>query len=360
MAKGIKNFHKDLKMKPTTKITSTLTALAVVLTILLSACGSAATPNPTTDPSVFYTQAAATIALGLTQTVQAMPSATQPPATATPEPSATPAEATATVNPADTLAPTPPPTAPAPVSTASGPTLAPVNPATARGCFNATFVSDVTIQYAPTFNPGETFTKTWRVKNTGTCDWPRGVKIVFASGDRFGADTTNLDQKVPVGSTTDISLKMKAPNLAGVVTSNWQLATDLGKAFGPVLSVAITLPGSSTNTGAGCLNSELVSDVTVPTGTQLQPNETFKKTWLIKNTGSCAWTREFKITYVGGDLLGSDTTSIRQKVGAGESAEISLEMTAPNSTGTISTAWQMASDDGRLFGQLFAFSIVVK
>jgi hypothetical protein len=348
-------------MKPTTKITSTLAALTVILTILLSACGSAATPNPTTDPGVFYTQAAATIALGLTQTVEAMPSATLLP-TATPEPSATLVEPTATINPADTLAPTPQPTAPAPVSTSTGATLVPVNPATASGCFNATFVSDVTIQYAPTFSPGQRFTKTWRVKNTGTCDWPRGVKIVFASGDRFGADTTNLNQKVLVGSTADISIDMKAPNLAGVVTSNWQLATDIGKPFGPVLSVAITLPGSvsSTNTGAGCLNSALISDITVPTGTQFQPNETFKKTWLIKNTGTCSWSREFKITYVGGDLLGSDTTSIRQRVAPGATATISLDMTAPNSTGTISTAWQMAADDGRLFGQLFAFSIVVK
>jgi len=349
-------------MKPTTKITSTLIALAVIFTFLLSACGSAATPNPTSDPSVFYTQAAATIALGLTQTVESVPSATALPDTSTPEPTATLVEATPTVNPIDTLAPTPAPTSPAPVPTSTGPAQVPVNPATALGCFNAAFVTDVTIQYAPTLHPGERFTKTWRVKNTGTCDWPRGIKIVFASGDRFGADTTNLDQKVLVGSTTDISIDMKAPNLAGVVTSNWQLAMDIGKPFGPVLSAVIRLPGSTSGTDLnnGCLNAVLVSEVTVHSGTQFKPNETFTKTWLIKNTGTCSWSRDYKIAHVAGDLLGTNTTSIHQRVAPGAIATISLSMTAPNRTGTISTSWQMGADDRRLFGQLLTFSIIVK
>ena len=32
-----------------------------------------------------------------------------------------------------------------------------------------------------------------------------------------------------------------------------------------------------------------VTDVTIPDGTVLQPNETFVKTWRIKNIGTCAW-----------------------------------------------------------------------
>jgi hypothetical protein len=35
-------------------------------------------------------------------------------------------------------------------------------------------------------------------------------------------------------------------------------------------------------------------------------------------------------------------------------------MKAPGTKGTVSSAWQMADDGGQLFGQLFAFSIVVK
>jgi hypothetical protein len=35
-------------------------------------------------------------------------------------------------------------------------------------------------------------------------------------------------------------------------------------------------------------------------------------------------------------------------------------MVAPGNKGTVQSAWQMASDEGVLFGQVFGFSIVVK
>jgi len=336
---------------------SLLRSMPVMLAVILSACGPSVTPAPTPDVSVFYTQAAATIMVNLTQTAVAMPSATQVPPTATPEPSATQAasETPAIAASTQTVA------APAAAAVAS---LTPVkvDPATAHGCYNATLVADVTILYAPLFEAGDRFTKTWRIKNTGSCDWPRGFKIAYVSGDHFGTDTTTINQKVLTGAVTEISLDMIAPALNGVVASNWQITTDIGKPFGPVLSVAITLPGSSASTASsgGCLNSALVSDVTVPNGTEFSTNDEFTKTWSIKNTGTCTWNRDFKITFVGGDLLGSDTTKIRQIVGPGSSAEISLEMKAPGSEGTVTSSWQMASDEGKLFGQLFSFSIVVK
>jgi hypothetical protein len=236
-----------------------------------------------------------------------------------------------------------------------------VDPATARGCYNATFLADVTILYAPQFKPGDKFTKTWRVKNTGSCDWPRGFTIAFASGDHFGADTTTINQKVLTGQVAEISLAMKAPALTGLVTSNWQLATDIGKPFGPVLSVAITLPGAAVGTpsSGGCLSSTLVSE-TIPSGSKFSPGQTFTKTWLIQNSGTCEWTGSFKIFFIGGDLLGSDTTKIRQIVGPGQNATIFLDMTAPATAGKVTSSWQMMSDTGKLFGQIFVISIVVK
>lgn len=340
-------------MNANSKRTTLLTSLIVILAIFLSACGPSATPAPTADVNAIYTQAAATIVGGITQTAAAMPTATPIPPTATPEPSATPTEA-----PVAAITPTQAAANPA----VSSPTPVPVDPATAFGCYNAAFMAHVTIPYAPPFNPGDRFTKTWRVKNTGTCDWPRGFKIMFVSGDHFGADTMELGQKVLAGAITEISLNMTAPYLTGLVSSNWQVATEVGKPFGSVLSASITLPGTAASnaTPGGCLNSVLISDVTIPNGTEVKAGDSFTKTWLVKNTGTCTWTRDFKITHIGGDLFGSDTTKIRQIVGPGASAEISLNMVAPGSTGTVSTAWQMASDSGALFGQVFGFSIVVK
>lgn len=340
-------------MISTPKFVPALAGLVAITALILSACGSLATPTPTQDVSVFYTQAASTIVADLTQTAIAMPSAT-PSASPTASPSATPTQIVT-------------PETPVPPTQQVYPSATPLadNPDTAFGCYNAAYIADVTIRYSPNFKPGDHFTKTWRVRNTGSCDWPRGFKIAYVSGDHFGADTSFIDQKVLTGAYADISLDMVAPTLAGVVTSYWQLTTDIGKPFGPILPVSITLPGNTaipagTITTGGCLSSTLVSDLTIPTGTEMTAGETFTKTWRIKNTGTCTWTRDFKFTFVGGDLLGSDTTKIRQVVGPDGTMDFSLDMTAPGTTGQVSTAWQMASDTGQLFGQLFAFSITVK
>ena len=327
-----------------------LLLVSAVFVVLFNACGSPEPSSPTPDVTEIVQQVAATIQMGYTQTALAMPTATNTPEpTFTPIPSATP-EPLVVVSP--TLASTP---------TLAGPTALPIDPATANGCYNAWLVADVTVPAGTTFDPGDSFTKTWRLINTGTCDWTSDFKIAYVGGNKFGSDSTKIRQRVGVGGTADVSLDMVAPNLSGTAISNWQMLTDDGKLFGPVLSVSILLPGgSATKPAADCLDATLISDVTIPSGTKLDAGEKFTKTWLIENSGTCVWTSDFKITFVGGDLLGSDTTKIRQRVEAGATAEISLPMVVPNGSGYVSSSWQMADNNGVLFGQVFTFQIYIK
>lgn len=325
--------------------------VCAVFVISVGACASPQPPAPTLDVNEIVNQVAATIAAGYTQTAQAMPTATNTPEpTVTPIPSST-SEPLVIATPTVTFTPT-----------QSGPTPLPINPATANGCYNAALVADVTVPVGTSFKAGDSFRKTWRLINTGTCDWTGDFKITYAGGNLFGSDTTKIRQRVGVGGIADISLDMVAPSgTSGTVVSNWQMATDAGSLFGPVLTVSIILPGSNpTATSIGCYNATLVSDVTIPKGTKLDPGEVFEKIWQIKNTGTCDWTNDFKITFVGGDLLGSDTTKIRQRVSAGSTAQISLFMVAPSSSGSVTSSWQMANDSGVLFGQVFTIEIVVR
>lgn len=324
--------------------------ISAVFILTLSACASPETPIPTVDMNALFTQVAATIAMEYTQTALALPTATN-----TPELTFTP-PATSTLPPMILETPTaviPP--------TPTGPTPLPVNPATANGCYNAALVADMTDPNVTDFKPGDTFKKTWRLINTGTCDWNGDFKITHVGGDLFGTDTTKIRKRVGVGIIADISLNMVAPSGVGMVTSNWQMATDNGNLFGPVITVAIDLPGGTSTSGSGaCYNATLVSDVTVPAGTEMNPGDAFTKTWAIQNSGTCEWTNDFKITYVGGDLLGSDTTKIRKFVKAGATANISLNMVAPSGSGTVTSSWQMADSTGTLFGQVFTVQIVLK
>ncbi len=325
--------------------------VSVVTILAVSACGAQETPPPTLDMNAIFTQVAETIAANYTETVLAMPTATN-----TPEPTmtslASPTILLPTIVVTSTVAIPP---------TLAGPTPLPVNPATAYGCYNAALVTDVTVPAGTKFDPGDTFKKTWRLVNTGTCDWTSDFKISYVGGNLFGTDTTKIRQRVAVGSTADISLDMVAPNGSGTAVSNWQMTTDSGNLFGPLLTVSIVLPGASaTETTGSCYNATLVSDVTIPNGTKMSPGESFTKTWQLKNSGTCDWTVDFKITFVGGDLFGSDTTKIRKRVPAGSTVEISLPMVAPEGSGSITSSWQMANDSGALFGQVFTIQIVLK
>jgi hypothetical protein len=330
------------------------TASLLLIIALLSACGPQATPEPTVDINAVYTQAYETVSADLTAQALANPSATPEP-TATLAPTETP-----------TLAPTipvlpPTNTAVPALPTALVPPTATSNPQTAVGCYNAALVADVTIPYGTKMDPGDKFTKTWRVKNTGGCPWTDEFKIAYAGGDMFGSDTTKIRFKLGPNGVADISLDMIAPNKTGTVSSSWQMMTDAGKPFGQVMTVTITLPGGeATATPAKTDCGAAFVSVSVENGTQFNKGESFTQTFTFKNNGKCSWESDFKIQYVGGNVLGSDSTKIRQKVEPGGSMTISLKMVAPSDAGEYTSSWQMMDNGGKTFGPVVTFTIKVK
>ena len=81
--------------------------------------------------------------------------------------------------------------------------------------------------------PGQTFTKTWRLINTGTCTWTRLYKLMFYSGNDMGAHQENLfGGEVQPGQMVDISIDLTAPLEPGIYQSNWMLMDGGGNLFG--------------------------------------------------------------------------------------------------------------------------------
>lgn len=109
----------------------------------------------------------------------------------------------------------------------------------------------------------------------------------------------------------------------------------------------------------GCNNSAFLADITVPDGTTMAAGKSFTKTWSIQNTGTCSWTFDYKFTFNGGALMGSDTFKIRRTVGPNTGTQISATFTAPTNPGTYTSYWRMADDKGVLFGVSFSLSIKV-
>src|SRR5215475_8031014 len=47
-----------------------------------------------------------------------------------------------------------------------------------------------------------------------------------------------------------------------------------------------------------------VADVTLPDGVPVYPGIALKKTWRLKNIGTCTWTKSYKLVFVGGAQMG--------------------------------------------------------
>jgi hypothetical protein len=194
-----------------------LANLVMVTALLLSACGAGKPqPTPTLSVAEIQTAAVGTFAAGLTQTAFAMPTST------------------ATNTPTATATPTPFPTAIAAVPTSS--------------CYGLTGISDVTIPDNTPMVPGQTFTKTWLVRNSGTCPWAVGFKFAFTSGDAMAGTTLVMDKAVSPGGQINLSIAMTAPAKTGVVRGNWRMSTLAGVFFGDEEYIIIVLGGTATAT----------------------------------------------------------------------------------------------------------------
>ncbi len=95
-------------------------------------------------------------------------------------------------------------------------------PTNQPGCTNkASFVADVTVPDNAVINAGETFTKTWRISNAGTCIWASDYGLSYYSDNRMSApDIVPLDITYP-GETLDISVQLTAPGSPGTYRGNF-------------------------------------------------------------------------------------------------------------------------------------------
>src|SRR5512141_2598891 len=71
------------------------------------------------------------------------------------------------------------------------------------------------------------------------------------------------------------------------------------------------VPAMALPTGASaatCDAAQFVSDVTVPDGTKYDPGTAFKKTWRLKNIGTCTWSTSSSLVFDSGERMGASAS----------------------------------------------------
>lgn len=128
------------------------------------------------------------------------------------------------------LSPTPSPTA-----------TATPEPTPANCTMAVTFLYDVTIPEGTVLSPGTWFTKTWRVQNSGTCDW-ENYQLVFVRGSLLAGTSPTALPALAAGNTVDVSLYLLSPSYEGTYEGIWMVQAKNGSLVGPELKVNIRIP----------------------------------------------------------------------------------------------------------------------
>ena len=168
-------------------------AWVVCFSLLLAACGTPSQNEAAISTAVAQTVEAGVVSTPLlavsTNTSEALPPVLQP-----------------------TLTPGSTPTAEQTLSSA------PSDPS----CIHANLVGE----YPPdgtVYKPGTAFTKTWTIKNEGTCAWDSTYKLIFWSGDTLGGATYyDMPEIVAPGDDISITINLTAPPAEGTYTGYWR------------------------------------------------------------------------------------------------------------------------------------------
>ncbi len=194
------------------KVKSTFVIL--IITLLLAACGGATPPastGPTPDVAAVRTSAAGTVVSQFTLTAAAFTVTSAPP-TETQAPEATATQTTLPV---------------AQVTNAEGTVVVLCD----KYSWDVATV-DVNVPDNTTVSPGQDFTKTWKIKNIGSCTWDAGYKLVFSYGDEeLKGQAQPLSAAIGPQQEVEVSVQFTAPDLPGTYTSYWTLQNAKGITF---------------------------------------------------------------------------------------------------------------------------------
>lgn len=187
---------------------------------------------------------------------------------------------------------------------------------------------------------GETAATTAEDGSFGFADLTPGVYCVFL-------DTTDEANAIILEEGT-----LTAPTIEGVATNSVTVNLEDGGSavvefgydyrFRPLPEVG----------DENCTNSiEYIQDLNVPDDTIFPPNAAFTVSWRLRNNGTCPWTTDYALAFIGGDQMSApESVPLTSPVAPGQTVDLSVDLIAPAEPGTYRGNWQISNAAGEPFG----------
>ena len=166
--------------------------------------------------------------------------------------------------------------------------------------------------------------------------------------------TPNMEQllQTSVFEVTQAAVLTQAAQPSATFTP---LPTATNTPFPTVIATIVRTPteAATATSEAACNRAGMGTpfDLTIPDGTQIPAGETFVKTWRLVNSGSCKWTRLYKLVFYSQNPLGATYEHfLPGEVLPGQAIDLSVAFTAPLELGLYRSNWMLQDPDGSLFG----------
>lgn len=132
-------------------------------------------------------------------------------------------------------------------------------------------------------------------------------------------------------------------------------------AYADEASLVVTVPPTPTGaaptapppppTPVSCAQLGVAADVTDSDKLVVAPGAQFVKAWRLQNSGTCAWSGTLSFVGSGDQMEGSSPTPL-PTVDVGQSADVSLKLTAPTQPGSYQGTWEVRTGEGIVLGRL--------
>jgi hypothetical protein len=106
--------------------------------------------------------------------------------------------------------------------------------------------------------------------------------------------------------------------------------------------------------------ADFVADITIPDGTIVSPGQALVKTWRLGNAGTSSWDSNYELVFVGGEQMSAPSAVNVANTTPGQEADISVNLTAPSSSGQHIGYWRLRNPQGTFFGPTIWIKINVQ
>ena len=170
-----------------------------------------------------------------------------------------------------------------------------------------------------------------------------------------GAKAASINQLAPEVNTAVAETLTAEPTNTPTPTATSTPTETPTPTLTPTPTVTLTPVGGYYSSyplpGSACYDSAYIADATIPDYSEIAPGEVFQKTWLLENTGTCAWASNDRMDFVSGYDMAGDPSNLHQIVEPGQEAYVTVSFTAPDVAGQYLSYWRLATRQGDTFGE---------